>query len=400
MSAVADSLHADIDEIMPGVTADRRYLHTIPELGLQEFKTSAFVLERLQTLPVEDIRTGLAVTGITALIHGTKPSDAPGKVVMLRADMDGLPILEENDIEHKSQHAGAMHACGHDGHTSMLLGIARLLSERRDQFSGTVKLLFQPAEEGPGGAKPMIEQGALENPHVDAVFGMHVDASHNVGTIQITPGPAAASADGATITIQGKGGHGAFPHTAVDPVIVGAHIAMALQTIVSRNIDPVKPAVITIGAILAGQAQNVIPDSAEMRITIRSFDPAVRKLQEKRIYEISEQIAAGYGATVSINYWHGYPALINDEAMSKIVQEAATEVVGTEGLLPANPMMGSEDFSFFLQERPGAFFNVGTRNEERGIRWDHHHPRFDLDEDGLAVGIEVMTRVVLRYLND
>lgn len=398
MSTAIDTLHADIDEIMPGVVADRRYLHTIPELGLQEFKTSAFVLERLQALPVEDIRTGLAVTGITALLRGTKPSTGPEKVLLLRADMDGLPILEETGLEFASQHAGAMHACGHDGHTSMLLGIARVLSDRRDQFSGTVKLLFQPAEEGPGGAKPMIEQGVLEDPHVDVVFGMHADARHPVGTIELAPGPIAASMDGAVITIQGVGGHGASPHMAVDPVIIAAHIAVALQTIVSREIDPIKPAVITVGMIRSGEAANVIPDTAEMRLTIRSFDPSVRELQERRITEIATGVAEAFGATARIDYWHGYPAMVNEPEMTALVIEAATEAMGEERVIIGPPQMGSEDFAFFLLERPGAFFNVGTRNEARGIIWDHHHPRFDMDEDGLAVGIEVMTRVVLKYL--
>ncbi|CAN5398222.1 M20 family metallopeptidase [soil metagenome] len=398
MSTAIDTLHADIDEIMPGVVADRRYLHTIPELGLQEFKTSAFVLERLQALPVEDIRTGLAVTGITALLRGTKPSTGPEKVLLLRADMDGLPILEETGLEFASQHAGAMHACGHDGHTSMLLGIARVLSDRRDQFSGTVKLLFQPAEEGPGGAKPMIEQGVLEDPHVDVVFGMHADSRHPVGNIELAPGAIAASMDGAVITIQGVGGHGASPHMAVDPVIIAAHIAVALQTIVSREIDPIKPAVITVGMIRSGEAANVIPDTAEMRLTIRSFDPGVRALQERRITEIATGVAEAFGATARIDYWHGYPAMVNEPEMTALVIEAATEAMGPENVVIGPPQMGSEDFAFFLLERPGAFFNVGTRNDERGIVWDHHHPRFDMDEDGLAVGIEVMTRVVLKYL--
>ena len=394
-----DTLQTDIDEIMPGVIADRRYLHTIPELGLQEFKTSAYVLERLRALPVESIRTGIAVTGITALIHGTKPSDGPGKVVLLRADMDGLPILEENDVEYKSQSAGAMHACGHDGHTAMLLAIAKLLTDRRDQFSGSVKLLFQPAEEGPGGAKPMIEQGVLENPHVDAVFGMHVDQHSRVGSVHTRGGAAAASADSCTITIQGKGGHGASPHLATDPIVIASQIVLALQTIVSRNIDPIKSAVITVGVIGAGEASNVIPDTATMKLTIRAFDPAVRETLHRRIGEISSGIAEAMGATAKVEYTLGYPALINDQAMADLVLDVATDALGPDRVWTSTPMMGSEDFSYFLEQRPGCFFNVGTMNEEKGFVWGHHHPRFDMDEEGFAAGIEVMTRVVLRYLN-
>jgi amidohydrolase len=395
-----DTLHADIDEIMPAVIADRRYLHTIPELGMQEFKTSAYVLERLRSLPVESIRTGIAVTGITAMIHGTKPSDKPGKVALLRADMDALPILEENDVEYKSQTPGVMHACGHDAHTAMLLGIAKLLTDRRDQFSGSVKLLFQPAEEGPGGGEPMIKEGVLENPHVDAVFGMHVGQDTPVGQIKTRSGPAMASVDSATIVIQGKGGHGASPHLAIDPIVVSAHVIVALQTIVSRNVDPIDSAVVTVGMIGAGVASNVIPDTAEMRLTIRSFKPEIRELLAKRIPEIVTGVATALGATVNIDYERGYPATVNDPEMTEMVLDVARSVVGEENVHVASPKMGAEDFSFFLQERPGCFFFVGTRNEERGLTWGHHHPRFDIDEEGLATGIETMTRVVTAYLNN
>jgi amidohydrolase len=397
VASVLDTLHADIDEIMPGVVADRRYLHTIPELGLELHKTAAYVTERLRAIGVEDIRTGIAVTGITALIHGTKPG--PAKVALLRADMDALPILEANDVEYKSTTDGAMHACGHDAHTAMLLGIARILMERRDQFSGTVKLLFQPGEEGPGGAKPMIEQGVLENPHVDAVFGMHVGQDTPAGQIKTRSGPAMASADSCVIVIQGKGGHGASPHLAIDPVVVAAQIVNALQTIVSRNVDPIDTAVVTVGMIGAGEASNVIPDTAEMRLTIRAFKPEVRSLLRTRITSIVENICEAFGATVTIDYQLGYPPTVNDPEMTEFVLGVATEVLGADNVHVAAPKMGAEDFSYFLEERPGCFFFVGTRNEERGLIWGHHHPRFDIDEEGLAAGIETMTQVVTRYLN-
>lgn len=399
MATVLDTLHADIDEIMPGVIADRRYLHTIPELGLELHKTAAYVTERLRAIGVEDIKTGIAVTGITALVHGTKPSDGPAKVALIRADMDALPILEANDVEYKSTIDGAMHACGHDAHTSMLLAIAQLLVARRDQFSGTVKLLFQPGEEGPGGAKPMIEQGALENPHVDAVFGMHVGQDTTAGHIKTRSGPAMASADSCVIVIQGKGGHGASPHLAIDPVVVAAQIVNALQTIVSRNVDPIDTAVVTVGMIGAGEASNVIPDTAEMRLTIRAFKPEVRSLLETRIKAITENIAEAFGATVAIDYKLGYPPTVNDPEMTDFVMSVATEVLGADKVSVAAPKMGAEDFSYFLEERPGCFFFVGTRNEERGLVWGHHHPRFDIDEEGLVAGIETMTTVVTRYLN-
>ena len=231
--ATVERLRGDIDEIMPGVIADRRHFHEHPELGFQEFETAKVVAERLATMGVEDIRTGIAITGVTGLIHGGK---GPGKVVLLRADMDALPILEENDVTYKSQVAGKMHACGHDAHTAMLLGIARVLIERRDEFAGTVKLLFQPAEEGGGGAKIMIDEGVLADPDVDAVFGMHMQQDRPVGTISMRPGPAMAAADRFYITIKGKGGHGAHPDITHDPIVIGAQIVTALQTVVAREI--------------------------------------------------------------------------------------------------------------------------------------------------------------------
>ncbi len=399
MTAVADNLRSDIDEIMPGVIADRRYLHTIPELGKELHDTAAYVLERLKAIGVEEIKTGIAVTGMTALITGTKPGD--NRTVLLRADMDALPILEEVEAEYTSTRPGVMHACGHDAHTAMLLGIAQLLMERKDQFSGTVKLLFQPCEEiPPGGAKFMIEEGVLENPHVDAVFGMHVSSDTPVGEIKFRPGASSANSDRVTIVVQGKGGHGAAPHHSIDPVVISAHIAIALQSIVSRNVDPVDSAVITVGKLAGGEANNVIPDTAEMKLTVRTFLPETRALVKERIHAIAENVAAAFGATAEVNYTEGYPSVINDVACTALVEEVAKEVVGPDRAIEQGARMGGEDFSYFLNERPGSFFYVGVQNEERGIVWGHHHPRFDLDEEGLGYGIEVMTRVAMRYLNE
>jgi amidohydrolase len=361
--------------------------------------TAAYVLERLKAIGVDDIKTGIAVTGMTALITGTRPG--ADRVVLLRADMDALPIIEENEVEYVSTRPGAMHACGHDAHTAMLLGIASLLMERRDQFSGTVKLLFQPCEEvPPGGAKFMIEQGVLENPHVDAVFGMHVSQDTPVGQIKFRPGAASANSDRVQIIVQGKGGHGAAPHDTIDPVITAAHIAIALQTIVSRNVDPIDSTVITVGKLAAGEANNVIPDTAEMKLTVRTFKPETRTLVKERITTLVTNVAAAFGATATVNYTEGYPSVINDIACTALVEAVAIEVVGAENAIVEEAKMGGEDFSYFLQQRPGSFFYVGTRNEERGLVGGHHHPRFDIDEEGLGFGIETMTRVTMRYLND
>jgi amidohydrolase len=397
MVAAASDLRSDIDEILPGVVADRRHFHQHPELGFQEFETAKLVAERLRSIGVEDIRTGIAVTGVTGLIRGTKPG--PGKVVLLRADMDALPIHEENDVDYRSQVDGKMHACGHDAHTAGLLGVARLLMDRRDQFSGTVKVLFQPAEEGGGGALVMINEGILEDPKVDAAFGLHVDQGSPVGVISLRPGPALAAADRFTAIIKGRGGHGAHPHETVDPIAVGTQIVTALQMIVAREVDPTDPAVVTVGALIAGEAPNVIPDTAEMRGTLRSFNPDVRTQLATRVEEIVTGVAAALRAEVDFTYKPGYPATVNDPEMAELVREVAIEVVGEDKVFEPALQMGAEDFSYFLERVPGAFFFVGSKNPERGLIWGHHHPRFDIDEDVLGYGMETMVKTTLRYLN-
>ncbi|HEU0116225.1 MAG TPA: amidohydrolase [Thermomicrobiales bacterium] len=391
-------LRDEIDEMLPGVIADRRDFHEHPELAYHEERTAGIVAERLRALGVDDIRTGIAGTGVTGLVHGA--ASGPGRVVLLRADMDALPIHEQNEVDYRSRTDGVMHACGHDAHTAMLLAVARLLMDRRDEFSGTVKTLFQPAEElPPGGAKPMIEAGVLEDPHVDAVFGLHIDQNSPLGVVSVRPGPYMAAADRFTIALKGKGGHGAHPHDTVDPVLIGAQIVTALQSLVSREIDPISSGVVSVTAFLAGEAFNVIPDSAELRGTVRTFTPENRDLLEKRIGELVGGIAAAMRADAKVDYNRGYPSTVNDPAMTDIVRQAAVETVGAEHVREGEPIMGAEDFSYFLQARPGSFFFVGSRNDERGLVWGHHHPRFDIDEAALAVGVETMTRVALDYLN-
>lgn len=397
--AVAADLKRDVDEILPGVVADRRHLHEHPELGMQEYETARFVVERLTALGVEDIRTGISETGVTGLVRGTGDGPGKDKVVLVRADMDALPIEEENDVEYRSKHAGVMHACGHDAHTSILLGVARILMERRDSFAGTVKLCFQPCEEtGPGGAKWMIEQGVLDDPKVDACFGLHVWQNEPVGYVLVGDGAVMAASDRFTIRIQGKGGHGAMPNHCVDPIVVGMEIVGALQTLVSREVDPTRSAVVTVGEFHAGHAPNVIPDTAEISGTVRSFDPEVRDLLERRIMELSEGVGAAMRAEVTAEYRRGVPATVNDPAMADIARQAAIEVVGEDHVRPQIPTMGGEDFSFFLEATPGCYFFVGTNNEERGLVWGHHHPRFDIDEEALGIGVEAMVRTVTGYL--
>lgn len=393
------ALRRDIDEILPGVIADRRDFHEHPELANEEVRTAGIVAERLRSLGVEDVRTGIATTGVTGLIHGQK--HGAGRTVLLRADMDALPILEENQVEYVSRNPGVMHACGHDAHTAMLLGVARLLQERKDQFAGTVKLLFQPAEElPPGGAKPMIDAGVMNDPTVDAAFGLHISQDNPVGWVGVRPGPAMAAADRFTMKIHGKGGHGAKPNDTIDPIVIGAQIVTALQTLVSRTMDPAEEAVVTVGYFSAGKAFNVIPDSADLGGTVRTFTAANRDMLERRIGEMATGIAQAMGATLDYVYTRGYPATVNNPDMAELVREELAKVVGEDGVHNPPLMMGAEDFSYFLEEAPGAYWFVGSTNEERGLVWGHHHPRFDLDEAAMAIGMESMVNVALRYLNE
>lgn len=392
----AAEFRTDVDEILPGVIADRRHLHEHPELAFQEYETAKFVAERLSSLGLEDIRTGVGGTGVTGLIHGGR---GDGKVVMVRADMDALPIVEENQVDYVSTNPGVMHACGHDAHTAMLLGLTRLLNERKAEFAGTVKVLFQPAEEvPPGGAIAMIRDGCLQNPHVDAVLGLHVSSETPAGQIAIRAGAGSASSDRFRITIKGKGGHAAAPNEAIDPIVIGAQIVSAFQTLVSRNTDPVKSAVVSTTAFLAGEAFNVIPDTAELRGTVRTLDPDVREMMEERLTAIATNVAAAFGGEAIVQYIKGYPGIVNDPAMTGLVREAAVATVGEENTIESPIGLGGEDFAYYTLERPGCFFNVGTRNEERGIVWGHHHPRFDIEEEGMAAGIATMGNSVLAYL--
>jgi amidohydrolase len=397
---VATDIRNEVDEIMPGVIADRRHLHQHPELAFEEHETAKLVADRLEALGVEDIRTGVGRTGVTGLIRGTGSGPGKDRVALFRADMDALPIDEENEVDYKSTVSGKMHACGHDAHTAMLLGSARVLMGLRDQFAGTVKLLFQPAEEvPPGGAIEMIEAGVLEDPHVDAVFGLHAAAELPAGKIGVRNGVASAGSDRFRITIQGRGGHAARPNDAIDPVVVGAQIVNALQTLVSREVDPTQSAVVTVGSIVAGEAYNVIPDTAVIKGTVRTLDPDVREQIAERLPALAKGIGEAMRADIDVWYFKGYPSMVNDPAMTDIVREAAAEVVGAENVVETPVGMGGEDFARFLEQRPGSFFRVGTRNEGRNIVFGHHHPRFDVEEEGMATGIATTVETLLRYLN-
>ncbi|MCW6037803.1 amidohydrolase [Spirulina subsalsa FACHB-351] len=382
-----------IRDLQPQLVQWRRRFHRLPELGFQEKITSAFISACLSQWGIEH-QTGIAQTGIVALISG----EQPGPVLGIRADMDALPIQELNEVSYRSQHDGIMHACGHDGHTAIALGTAYYLSQHRDAFRGTVKIIFQPAEEGPGGAKPMIEAGVLKNPDVDAIIGLHLWNNLSMGQLGVRSGPLMAATECFRCTISGKGGHGAMPHQTVDSILVTAQVINALQTIVARNVDPIQSAVVTVGKVQGGTALNVIADSAEFSGTVRYFNPDLADFFSRRIEEIVAGVCHSHGATYDLDYWRLYPPVVNDGGIADLVRSVAFEVVETAaGVVPECQTMGGEDMSFFLQEVPGCYFFLGSANPEKGLAYPHHHPRFNFDESVLGMGVEMFVRCVEQF---
>ncbi len=386
-------IRSEIRALQSQLVAWRRRLHQRPELGFKEKLTADFVSQKLQAWGIEH-QTGIAKTGIVATIK----SDRPGPVLAIRADMDALPIQEENDVPYRSQHDGVMHACGHDGHTAIALGTAYYLSGHRQDFSGTVKMIFQPAEEGPGGAKPMIEEGALKNPDVDAIIGLHLWNNLPLGTVGVRSGALMGAVECFRAQILGRGGHGAMPDQTIDSVVVSAQIVNALQTIVARNVNPLESAVVTVGELHAGTAMNVIADTARMSGTVRYFNPALEDYIGKRIEEIIAGVCQSHGANYELDYWRLYPPVINDAQIAELVRSVASEVVETPaGIVPTCQTMGGEDMSFFLQEVPGCYFFLGSANPEKDLAYPHHHPRFDFDETALGMGVEMFVRCVEKF---
>ncbi|MBK8233767.1 MAG: amidohydrolase [Candidatus Eisenbacteria bacterium] len=374
----------------------RRDLHRHPELGMREQRTAGVVTEHLRAGGLE-VRTGIAQTGVVGLVRGADPFG--GRAVLFRADMDGLPLQEENPVEYASSHQGVMHACGHDGHTAILLETAREAFERRATLRGSWTYAFQPAEEGPGGAKPMIEQGVLRDPNVEACFGLHLWNTMPVGTVGVKAGPAMAAADEFELWVEGKGGHGAYPHGAIDAVMVGSQIVTAIQSIVSRNVDPFETAVVTVGTFNAGSNFNIIAEKAHMKGTIRTFNSSVRSLLIRRVEETASRVAEALGARCRVVFTEVYPATHNDPVMSDFVAEIAAEVVGAKHVLRNECSMGAEDMSYFLEAVPGCYFFLGSSNSERGLIGQHHSPRFDFDEDAMQIGAEIFLRIQERYFD-
>jgi len=343
------------------------------------------------------VQTGIAKTGVVGLLRGgaSKPR---AKTIAIRADMDALPIHELNEIDYRSRVDGKMHACGHDGHTSILLTVADILNKRRAELTGNVKFVFQPAEECIGGAKPMIEEGAMQG--VDGIIGLHLISDYTLGRVGVRAGPIFASADRFILTIKGKGGHAAMPEASVDPIVISAYIVTALQTLISRETSPFSPAVITIGRIQAGTAFNIIPETAEMHGTMRAYSAEHRSKLARRIGEIATGIATAMGGSCQVEMIDGCPPCVNDPSMTEVVGKAAVAAVGEKDVDDSEAVMttGSDDMAEFLEAVPGCYFIVGASNEEKGANYPHHHPRFNIDEDALPIGVEVLARAAMDFL--
>ncbi len=368
----------------------RRLLHAQPELSMVEFDTAAYVASVLAELRLDEVRTGVGKTGVLGTLNG----ETPGPVTLLRADMDALPIRELTRAPYVSQRDGVMHACGHDGHVAMLLAAARTLAERRAEIGGTIVFCFQPGEEGAAGNRFMIEDGALENPHVDRTFALHLYSGLDVGRIGVRDGPFFASADEFILTIRGRGGHGAMPQDSVDPIVAGAQLVTMLQTIVSREIAPKDPAVFTVGQFTSGTTFNVIPDTATLKGTVRAFDADVRASMPERLRRIAAGLAAAMRVEIDVEYRWSYPPTVNAREPNDVVRAVGRELVGIENVVEHGVVMWSEDMSFMQEQRPGAYFLVGSRGGDASA-FPHHNARFDIDERALEIGYRMMVALGL-----
>lgn len=386
-----NQLAAATQKWKPHLIEWRRHLHTNPELSFEEYETTAWLARKMEEWAIPYTRP--TPTGLVGLIEGNRP----GKTIAIRADIDALPIQEENTFSFRSTKDGIMHACGHDGHTAILLGVTQFFSQNRD-FSGRIKLLFQPAEErAPGGALAFVEAGVLDQ--VDACIGLHLYSATPTTTAAVSAGPITANSDGFRAVIRGRGGHGAAPHKTVDAVMVACHAVLNLQTIVSRKIDPIRPSVISVGAIHAGKAGNVIADTAEIRGTVRSYHDDVRLQLQEEIQRTLAATCTMHGADVELDYTLGYPACVNHPDVSAVMHEVACTVLGTQNVTVAEPLMGGEDFAYYGTKVPSSFLFLGCRNPAEGAEWEHHHPRFTVDEAALPLGMNILGQAALRLLD-
>ena len=397
MTLSLEQIKADVDAMTDQLVAVRRDLHAHPELAFQEVRTAGVVANKLNELGYE-VQTGVGKTGVVGLMEGTGTGN--GKTLLLRFDMDALPIKEEVDVPFKSQTEGVMHACGHDAHTTIGLGVAELLSRHRDAWSGIAKFVFQPAEEIVGGALAMIQDGVLSNPKPDNTLSMHVWSMDELGKIGMTDGPTMAAADGFKIVVRGRGTHGASPHQGADPIVAAAQIVLALQTIVSRNVDPLDQAVVTVGTIHGGSAQNIVPDTVELSGTTRAFKDELIVMMRERIRLIVENTAKALGLTAEVSYpEHFNPATVNEPAKAQVVRDTAAELFGADKVESDHRTMGAEDASYFLQAAPGAYVFIGASPKDIKQREPHHSPRFQIDEGVLPIATALMTASAIKMLS-
>ena len=385
-----NNIHQLVSEHKDLIINTRRDLHRIPETAYTEKKTSAYVIDYLNTLEL-DVQTEIAQYGVVGLLKTGKP----GPTLMLRADMDALPLNEDTGLAFASEHEGVMHACGHDAHMAMVLGAATIFDKIKDELTGNIKFIFQPAEEGPGGAKPMIEAGVMENPTVDYSIGCHMWPDIPEGTIGVRPGPFMAAMDRFDIKIKGREGHGAMPHLCADALEVGTQVINALQRVVSRHMDPLEPTVVTVGTFHAGTAFNIIPGEAELSGTTRTFNPDTWHTWESRLEKVVRGVCESMGVDFELKYRQGYPVTINDESAAELVRRCAEKVVGEDRVVLPQKTMGGEDFAFYLNESKGCFFFLGAGREDYV---PVHNPKFDFNEDVLLLGVETHCQIGLELL--
>jgi amidohydrolase len=386
------TIHEHAQALGERTVAMRRDLHQHPEIAFQETRTAGVVAERLRTLGLTP-RTGVGRTGVVAVWD----SGRPGPTVLARADMDALPVPEEKDVSYRSQRDGWMHACGHDGHTAVLLSVAELLVARGDELRGRVVFVFQPAEEIVRGAEAMLADGALDGLEVDHAIGLHLSSMQPTGVVAVRSGPAMAATDSFRLVVQGRGGHAAKPNETVDPVVVAAHLVLALQALVSRETDPVDQSVISVTSVHGGTAFNIIPEVVELKGTLRTFDPDTRANLRRRIHEVADGVAGTFRASVRPEWTEGSPAVVNDTAITERLRAVARRVVGDARVIVSPQIMGGDDMALWLQQAPGCYFFVGARGGDDSA-WPHHHPRFDLDEASLPVAVELLASGVLDLL--
>jgi amidohydrolase len=370
----------------------RRDFHRHPELGFQERRTAGIVAQTLTGLGLE-VQTGIGQTGVVGILEGERD----GPVVLLRFDMDALPVGEENETDYKSLNPGLMHACGHDGHMAMGLALARIMAGYREHITGTLKFLFQPGEEGRGGALAVLADGVLEKPRPDVALAMHLWSEVPYGRIRVNDGPAMAASSIFTLTVRGKGGHGAAPHRSVDPILAAAHIVAALQSIVSRNVDPLESVVVTVGQMTAGTTFNVIPEEATLKGTVRSYDNEMHRQVYRRILEMAQNMAQAFRCQANMEAVAIVPAVVNSPAPTARVRAAAAKVVGPTNVVEGRTM-GAEDMGYILEEIPGCYFFIGAGNGEKGFVYPHHHPRFDIDERAMVLGVATMAEAAASYV--